>query len=586
MMVRFLLASVCSFVVFLVNAQEFAPRYTLVKLNKEVNTYYHDAAPVISADGKKLYFFITNHPQNTYGKEGSGDIWMATLNNDGNWSAPQHLNAPFNIHRNNQVFSALPDGTLFIKGGRAKDSKGFSVVSPSGALTEIVVPGFSEMNKARFYGASMSSDMRHMIIYFGEQAGSTRSSIYVSNLGSNGQWTRPVKLNISTRDDDFGPFIGPDDKTLYFASDRNVPGRFGKTDIYKTTRLDDTWQNWSEPVNMGSPINTAGAEMYFCIDQAGDVFMSRAVIGDGGTLDLFKLVQRSITITLTGTVYNEKTNQPLAAMVDVLPADHSPINLRALADGNFQTRLPEISTYSVKATQEGFTGKSLDLKLPVLGNDTTIHLDIYLTPVAKKLVVAGSVYDSKTNKPVAAKVQMQYKASRPVNFQPEAQDGTYEQEIKDLGWYILTASAPGYINTVDSVQAVSQDITPIIKDLVLRPIEVGMTVRLKNIYFDFDKTTLKKESFVELNKVVDFLQRNPSVEIKIEGHTDSRGSDEYNLNLSQGRSQAVVDYLVSQGIDRNRLGAQGYGESKPIDTNDTDEGRANNRRVEFTIVKT
>ena len=300
-MVRFLLASVCSLFVFLIHAQEFAPRYTLVKLNKEVNTYYHDAAPVISADGKKLYFFIANHPQNTYGKEGSGDIWMATLNSDGNWSAPQHLNSPFNIHRNNQVFSALPDGSLFIKGGRAKDSKGFSLVSPSGTLTEIVVPGFAEMNKARFYGASMSSDGRHMIIYLGEAAGSTRSSLYVSNLGNDGQWTRPVKLNISVRDDDFGPFIGPDDKTLYFASDRNVPGKFGKTDIYKATRLDDTWQNWSEPVNMGSPINTAGAEMYFCIDKAGDVFMSRAVIGDGGTLDLFKLVQRAITITLTGT---------------------------------------------------------------------------------------------------------------------------------------------------------------------------------------------------------------------------------------------------------------------------------------------
>jgi outer membrane protein OmpA-like peptidoglycan-associated protein len=111
-------------------------------------------------------------------------------------------------------------------------------------------------------------------------------------------------------------------------------------------------------------------------------------------------------------------------------------------------------------------------------------------------------------------------------------------------------------------------------------------VRLKNIYFDFDKTTLKKESFVELDKVVDFLRRNPTVEIKIEGHTDSKGSDEYNLNLSQGRSQSVVDYLSSQGIDRSRLSAQGYGESKPIDTNDTDAGRANNRRVEFTIVKT
>jgi outer membrane protein OmpA-like peptidoglycan-associated protein len=96
---------------------------------------------------------------------------------------------------------------------------------------------------------------------------------------------------------------------------------------------------------------------------------------------------------------------------------------------------------------------------------------------------------------------------------------------------------------------------------------------------------LKKESFTELNKVADFLKQNATVEIEIAGHTDSKGSDDYNANLSQGRSQSVVDYLVSQGIESFRLTAHGYGESKPIDTNDTEPGRANNRRVEFTVVK-
>jgi OmpA-OmpF porin, OOP family len=141
------------------------------------------------------------------------------------------------------------------------------------------------------------------------------------------------------------------------------------------------------------------------------------------------------------------------------------------------------------------------------------------------------------------------------------------------------------LNTSDSAEVESEEMTPVTKDIYLQPIEVGLTVRLKNIYFDFDKTTLKKESFVELNKVVDFLKQNPHVEIEISGHTDSKGSDDYNLNLSQGRSQAVVDYIISQGIEDFRLTAQGYGETKPIDTNDSEDGRANNRRVEFTVVK-
>jgi len=150
---------------------------------------------------------------------------------------------------------------------------------------------------------------------------------------------------------------------------------------------------------------------------------------------------------------------------------------------------------------------------------------------------------------------------------------------------MISASSEGYLNAIDSVQIDNEEMTPVSKDIYLQPIEVGVTVRLKNIYFDFDKTSLKKESFVELNKVVDLLKQNPSVEIEIAGHTDNKGSDEYNHNLSQGRSQTVVDYIISQGIESFRLTAHGYGESKPIDTNDNEQGQANNRRVEFTVLK-
>ncbi|MDH4059148.1 MAG: hypothetical protein OEU76_10300, partial [Cyclobacteriaceae bacterium] len=450
-MLRTILFLVFSAFVQNLYSQEFAPRYSLVKLNKEVNTFYHDAAPILSADGKKLYFFIHNHPQNSYGKEGSDDIWVSTIGDDGIWSAPDHLSSPFNIHRSNQVFTALPNGSLFIKGGRSKDSKGFSIVSPSGSLTEIEVPGFEEMNKGIFYGASMSSDARHIILFLGEFPKSQRSSLYVSNLGSDGKWSRPVKLNISVKDDDFGPFIGPDDKTLYFASDRNVEGKFGKTDIYKTTRLDDSWQKWSTPVNMGSPINTAGGEMYFCIDKEDDVFMSRAVIGDGGTLDLFKLVRMDVKVMLSGTVYDEKTRMPIDARVEVTPNQNQPIALQAQSDGKFESEIPEVNGYTVTASRDGYLPKSLSFKLPKIGSDTSLFVDIYLTPVAKHLMLTGTVYDNKTNMPMNAKIQIQLKEDRQVNFTPVTTEGKYEQEFKKLGWYMFTASAEGYINTFDSI---------------------------------------------------------------------------------------------------------------------------------------
>jgi len=565
---------------------QFAPRYTLVKLNREVNTFYHDAAPVISADGKKLYFFIHNHPENFRGKEGSDEIWVSTLKENGEWSAPVHPGPPLNIHRSNQVFTCLPDGTLFIKGGRVKDSKGFSLVSPSGQLTELEIPGFQQMNRGRFYGASMSSDGRHIIMFFSETPNSMRSSLYVSNL-ENGQWTTPVRLNISTRDDDVGPFIGPDDKTLYFASDRNAPGRKGKADIYKCTRLDDTWKNWSEPVNMGAPINTAADELYFCIDRAGNIYTSRSNSPmDGGNLDLFKLVLRSVKVVIVGTVLNEKDLQPLPATVQLTPAGHEPRTLRASTSGKFQTNIPETDGFSVQVSEKGFLPKSLSFAIPPLGNDTTINIEILLTPEAQPWIISGRTFDAKTGADVDAGLAVLYRSGKHQEALPvTVNHGHYQLTTAKTGRYVFTASAGGYLVATDSLEIETDAVNPIVKDIPMTPIEVGLTVRLDHIYFDFDKTTLKRESYAELARVIDFLNRNPTVEIEIAGHTDSRGSEDYNRRLSQGRTQAVVDYLISQGIAPHRLRAVGYGESRPIDTNDTEEGRAKNRRVEFTVVK-
>lgn len=569
-----------------VTAQQFANRYELVKLGKQVSTHYHEAAPIISQDGKKLYFFVHNHPENTTGKEGSDDIWVSTIDDKGEWGAATHLSAPYNNHRSNQVFTALPDGSLFIKGGKGKDAKGFSIISAGGSMTELNVEGFKEMNKGRFYGASISSDVKHMILFLSTVPASTRSSLFVSNVQPNGSWSAPKKLNVSIRDDDFGPFIGPDDKTLYFASDRAAKGRHGKADIYSVTRLDDTWQNWSAPVNMSSPINTAAAEFYFCIDKAGNVFTSRANSTlDGGNLDIFKLIPRDIKVMVSGTVYNEKTQQPMQADVIITPTENKPVNLKSSIAGKFETRIPEVAKYTIHASQQGFLPRDMALDIPPLGGDTTLYVEVLLTPISRQLLLTGTVYDDKTNKPITAKLDIQLVGDPKTDFKFQAEGGKYEKEIPKLGTYVLTASAEGYLNSTDSAQVVSEEITPVTKDLFLQPIEVGLTVRLKNIYFDFDKTTLKTESFSELNKVVDFLKQNSHVEIEISGHTDSKGSDDYNLNLSQGRSQSVVDYIVTQGIESYRLTAHGYGETKPIETNDTDAGRANNRRVEFTVVK-
>ena len=567
--------------------QEISPRYELVKMNDNVNTRYNEVSPVISPDGRSLYYFVSNHPENTFGKENSQDIWVSTLGDKGDWTKATHMGSPFNQNRFNQVFNFMPDGTLFIRGGNSRNSKGFSIVGQSGGWNELSITDFDKMNKGLFYGASLSADGRQMIIYFAERANDKFSDLYLSTRQPDGHFSRPAKLKISSVADDFAPFIAPDQKTLYFASNRFTKDRVGGIDVYKTTRTDDTWQNWSEPVNLGRAVNTPSDDAYFTIDSKGNIFTARSGAKvDGGNYDLLILRPRNINIILSGVTYNEKTKAPVAAAVDVkLKELKAPINLKSGAAGKFETRIPEVDGYSLAANASGFLPYAKDFKVPHLNRDTTLHVDIYLTPLAKQLMLAGDVIDKKTNTKVAVANLAIVQRSTSANFSPAVAGGSYQQDISGFGWYVFNVSAEGYLNTTDSVQVVNDSTIPVVKNIYLTPIEVGITVRLKNIYFDFDKTTLKQESYTELNKVVDFLKQNSKVSIEIAGHTDSKGSDEYNLNLSQGRSQSVVDYLISQGIDSPRLQAHGYGETKPIDTNDTDDGRANNRRVEFTILK-
>jgi OOP family OmpA-OmpF porin len=583
---KYILTLFCWLVGSIVFSQEISPRYELVKMNDNINTLYHQVSPVISIDGTKLYYFVSNHPQNTYGKENSQDIWVSTLDDKGVWSEGKRMGAPLNDNRYNQVFNVMPDGSLLIRGGRTKNSKGFSLVSPDGRINQLGISGFADMDKGIFNGASISSDGQYLIIYFSEKQGDKFSDLYLSKM-QNGQWTVPVKLKISSAADDYSPFISPDQKTLYFSSDRYAKDKVGGTDIYKSTRLDDSWTNWSEPVNLGRLINTPVGDAYFSMDTHGNIFTARSGARvDGGNFDLFILKPRNFKILLTGTTFDQKTRQPVQSAIELKMKEHEPIHLRTTPSGNFETYVPEIDSYSVTAASAGFLPFNQTFKIPKINHDTTLHVDIYLNTIAKPLVLKGDLINKKTDQKIAgSKVNIELKADRAIRYSLSAPEGSYQQTISSLGWYIFSASADGYLNASDSVEVVSEEITPVVKNIYLTPIEVGLTVRLKNIYFDFDKTTLKSESFVELDKVVDFLKRNSSVSIEISGHTDSKGSDSYNENLSQGRSQAVVDYLISQGIDSSRLEAHGYGESKPIDSNDTEAGRANNRRVEFTVLK-
>jgi len=565
-------------------------KYQLHKLGKQVNTGRHEAAPIISPDGKTLYFFIQNHPDNHFGKEGSQDIWVTRKGADGEWGTAEHLDRPLNDHHGNQVFTVFPDGNrIFVRGGKKRDSQGFSIFRRSGSgwsfEAELEVDGFEEMNKGKFYGATISSDGENMIIYMGNNPRLPFSDLFYSKKTGPNKYSRPVKLpkNINDGPDKFGPFLAPDDKTMYFASTRK--GGLGDADLYVTERLDDSWMKWSNPSNLGRPINTPVFDGYISVDAEENIYvsMSGAII-DGGSLDLYVIIPRIIRMRLQGTVTDAKNGANLFAPIEILLDNKADTVVHSKkADGKYSVGLNVEGKYKLKVEKEGYLPAEQTFALKDVFNDTTVTVNFVLTPEKKIVQLGGTVYDAKTKEAIPnAKVDIQLGYNGDA-MEKATDGGYYEIVAENMGEYTITGNASGYMEG-DVVVAVSDDNTFFQGDIYLEPIEVGTTVVLENIYFDFDKTTLKEESFIELDKVVDFMNENPTLEVEISGHTDSKGSDQYNHDLSQGRAQSVVDYIISHGIKEFRLIARGYGEERPIDTNDTDEGRAKNRRVEFTIL--
>jgi len=206
------------------------------------------------------------------------------------------------------------------------------------------------------------------------------------------------------------------------------------------------------------------------------------------------------------------------------------------------------------------------------------------------VLVSGNVYNIKTKKPISASLIYETLPDGIVagNGISAATDGAFKFVLPYDKNYSIRASADHFFAISENLNLdslVKAGYREIHKDLYLAPIEIGQVVRLNNVFFDFDKFDLRNESFVELDRVVELLKENPGIEIEMSAHTDSKGADDYNFRLSDNRAKSVREYIVSRGIAENRIVSKGYGKTNPVSTNETDEGRQLNRRVEFKITK-
>jgi outer membrane protein OmpA-like peptidoglycan-associated protein len=197
------------------------------------------------------------------------------------------------------------------------------------------------------------------------------------------------------------------------------------------------------------------------------------------------------------------------------------------------------------------------------------------------LALTGRISNASTGRPIAGSVRITGDTSLVIN----ASESGYSTQLSASGTYQLEVTAQGYVNVFEKLELSTQEVKTLTKDFALQPVAVGTTVTLKNILFIQGQPELLAESYAELNVVVDFLNANPHLEIELAGHTDNRGTYRSLMTLSQKRVNRVKQYLVSKGIDARRITGKGYGGTKPLASNDTEESRQLNRRVEFTIKK-
>jgi outer membrane protein OmpA-like peptidoglycan-associated protein len=403
---------------------------------------------------------------------------------------------------------------------------------------------------------TISADGRLMVFTAcNRQGGVGRCDLYYSEKVGE-KWTYPKNMRapVNTKYKETQPSLSADGRTLYFASDR--PGGKGQLDIWVTTK--DEEGNWTKPVNLGYKINTRHHEMspFIHFDNQTLYFASDGYLGLGG-FDLY--------ISRKDSSENWTKPENLGY----------PIN----------TSKDEIGLIVNSRGNKAYFASGRD---PNVGKDIYMF-ELYSQAQPKEVsYMKGKVFDAETGSRLKAKFELIDLETAKTVYEADSDEETGEFLVclptnRD---YCLNVSKKGYLFFSENfaLKGIFKSTEPFLKDVPMQPIKIGETIILKNIFYKTDSFALEKESKIELDKVVKFMRDYPEVKIEISGHTDNIGTAEYNQSLSENRAKSVVDYLINSSVLKERIMYKGYGYSKPVASNDTEEGRAQNRRTELKVI--
>ncbi len=494
--------------------------YNPKSLGPNINTKNSEYLPSLTADGNTLVYTVRNR----YNED-----FYISEKQDGAWKVGKPITA-INTEENEGAQSISADGKIiFFTDCGGREGLGscdlFYSEVRDGRWTPAENVGRPVNGKSWDVQPSISSDKNALYYCSNRGGGKGKGDLYVSYRQKDGQWGKPQNLgdSINTKGEENSPFIHPDGQTLYFMSNGH-PG-MGGFDLYYSRKNEAG--NWGVPKNLGYPINTKDNEgaLIISLDGKTAYFASDRKLGTTDNAAAFgDLTKSADTDLYEFELYEEARPQPVtyvkAKVFDVETNEDLSASVEFID-------LKTGTTFAKSFTD--YEGEFL-ICLP-LGKD-------YALNVSKKKYLFHSenfalAQNTNSNQPFLLKIGLQ-----PIH-ESVANNGT----------------------------------PPKAKPIIL-----------KNVFFETAKAELRPESLTELNRLKNLLESNPQLKIQLNGHTDNVGSDSDNLRLSDARAKAVYNYLIEQGIAANRLSSKGYGETIPIDTNDTDEGRQNNRRTEFVVV--
>ena len=451
------------------------------------------------------------------------DVYRSEFKN-GQWQTAQPLR---NINTEDNEGSAYisANGQFIVFNRRAEDGYGnhdlyFSEKQGNSWSTPV---NMGPLVNTKYWDAQPSLSADGQLLYFtsNRPGGLGGYDIWLTYRRSNGQWAKPINLGkeINTAFDDETPFYHPDGQTLYFMSKGHAG--MGDYDLHVSRRTKEG--SWGTPTNLGYPINTKAREgaLFIALDGKTAYFTKGTLTADGRT-----------------NMAGEPIKQPDIYSFELpVAARATPVTYvqATVKDGNSKKLLADANIELIELSSNTVISKS---KTNAQGNFlTTLPL--------------GNDYGLNVNKTAYLFHSENFSLSEQASL-----DKPYQLQI---------------------------ELYPIPKETTAALPEKAKPIILKNVFFESGSADLKSTSIAELTRLKELLEEHPTLNIQINGHTDNVGSDADNLKLSNDRAKAVQDYLIQNGIAANRLRYKGYGEDQPIDTNDTEDGRRNNRRTEFVI---